>query len=356
MVQHATTLGADRKCRPRRVRDELLSVAGRLARDSETQLKQSPENPGRFRTSPPRTSGRLSDTSFPAPRWPGSGRRSRCSEIVGGFSRMRKLLLLFGLTLLISCVGVKVQGRDTSSKAIAEGTQTTSESSENEDTVADTWGQIIEAPPETFFAADLSDDVRSGLTNTLLVATSEWGNYGPLEYWVLGTDLKAAQELTELFCERRSQLGQWEKSECLSRHRDEHDFESYRKIGADAIERRKASGSMGWNGNREWGIHFYTSSYPLGFDRLFGSSPGGEQKGVFHEYFHAVQQAHIFSRDNDERKALSGLVWFIEGGADYMAQTATRKLWASGKLTTIDNSSWVYADSCGLKTAFLGNG
>ena len=48
MVQHATTLGADRKCLPRRVRDELLSVAGRLARDGETQLKQSPENPGRF--------------------------------------------------------------------------------------------------------------------------------------------------------------------------------------------------------------------------------------------------------------------------------------------------------------------
>ena len=48
LVQHATTLGADRKCHPRRVRDELLSVAGRLARDGETQLKQSPENPGRF--------------------------------------------------------------------------------------------------------------------------------------------------------------------------------------------------------------------------------------------------------------------------------------------------------------------
>ena len=33
---------------PGRVRDELLSVAGRLARDGETQLKHSPENPGRF--------------------------------------------------------------------------------------------------------------------------------------------------------------------------------------------------------------------------------------------------------------------------------------------------------------------
>ena len=41
MVQHATTLGADRKCRPRRVRDELLSVAGRLARDGETPIPQT---------------------------------------------------------------------------------------------------------------------------------------------------------------------------------------------------------------------------------------------------------------------------------------------------------------------------
>ena len=48
MVQHATTLGADRKCPPGRVRDELLSVAGRLARDGETPLKHSQGNPVRF--------------------------------------------------------------------------------------------------------------------------------------------------------------------------------------------------------------------------------------------------------------------------------------------------------------------
>jgi len=254
---------------------------------------------------------------------------------------MKKLLLFLGLTLLISCVGDKVQDQNIVSETTTEGTQTTSESSANEDTVAETWGQIIEAPPETFFAADLSDDVRNGVTNTLLVATAEWGNYGPLEYWVLGTDLKAAKDLTELFCERRSQLGQWEKSECLSHHTDtnsNHNFESYRKKGADAIARERASTSMGRNGNRGWGIHLFISSYPLGFDKLFDSSPGGEQKTVFHEYFHAVQHAHIQSSDHDERKALSGPVWFIEGGAEYMAQTTVRKLWASGKLTTIDNS------------------
>ena len=57
---------------------------------------------------------------------------------------------------------------------------------------ADSWGQIIEAPPALFFAADLSENVRHGLTNTLLAATAEWGNYGPLEYWVLGADREAA--------------------------------------------------------------------------------------------------------------------------------------------------------------------
>ena len=45
---------------PCRVRDELLSVAGRLARDGETQLKQSPENPGRFSIIRSRTIGRSS--------------------------------------------------------------------------------------------------------------------------------------------------------------------------------------------------------------------------------------------------------------------------------------------------------
>jgi len=236
--------------------------------------------------------------------------------------------LFLGLTLLMSCVGNKVHDQNIDSETTTEGVETTSESSANKDTSAETWGQIIEARPEAFFAADLSDDVRNGITETLLVATAEWGNYGPLEYWVLGTDPKAAQDLTELFCERRLQLGQWDKSDCLSHQTandSQHNFESYRKTGAVAIANERASGSMGWNGNRDWGIHLYASSYPLGFDKRFGSSPGGEQKTIFHEYFHAVQQAHIQTRDHDERERLMGPAWFIEAGAAYMAQTTTRK-------------------------------
>ena len=95
---------------------------------------------------------------------------------------------------------------------------------------------------------------------------------------------------------------------------------------------------MGRNGNRGWGIHLFASSYPLGFDGRFGASPGEEQKTVFHEYFHAVQHAHIQSRDHDERETFEGPTWFREGGAEYMAQATVRKLWASGELAVIDNS------------------
>ena len=53
------------------------------------------------------------------------------------------------------------------------------------------WGDIIDAPPETFFASDLSEEVRNGVNNGLQDAAEAWGNYGPLEYWVLGTDTDA---------------------------------------------------------------------------------------------------------------------------------------------------------------------
>ena len=253
---------------------------------------------------------------------------------------MKALRTALGTALLMSCV-VNGDDQDATAGAPGEGARTSAGSPRDEDARADTWGQIIEAPPEVFCAADLSDEVRSGLTDTLLAATAEWGNYGPLEYWVLGTDPEAARDLAELHGDRRLQLGHWDESDRLRQQTaadGDHGFESYRRIGAEAVAKEMAMTSMGWNGNRDWGIHFYTSSYPLGFDRRFGASPGGEQMTVFHEYFHAVQQAHIQTRDHDERVRLAGPMWFVEGGAEYMAQTPARRLWASGELNTIDNS------------------
>ena len=203
----------------------------------------------------------------------------------------------------------------------------------------DTWGRIIDTPPEVLCASDVSEAVRSGVTHALLVAGQEWGNYGPLEYWVLGTDEDAARGLSVQFCERRAARGDEDRADCLAhalRTDRDHNFEDYRRVGAEALASGRGGGAMGLNGNRAWGIHFFNSAYPFGFDHLLGVSPSQEQVTVFHEYFHAVQSAHIQTRDQGLRVALMGPVWFVEGAADYMAEVATRKLWASGHLERLD--------------------
>jgi len=199
----------------------------------------------------------------------------------------------------------------------------------------DSWGRLIEDPPEVFLAADLPETVRSGVTHALLAAAGEWGNYGPLEYWVLGTDVEAAEDLARRFCERRAERGDYPAAACFAdsqRTDRDHNFEYYRRVGADALASGRGGSAMGLNGNREWGIHLYSSSYPLGFEGLLGVSPAQEQVTVLHEYFHAVQSAHIYTRDHARRNELMGPVWFVEGGADYMAEVAARRLWATGEL------------------------
>ena len=200
------------------------------------------------------------------------------------------------------------------------------------------WGDIVTEPAYTFFASDLSEAVQIGITDGLAAAARAWGNYGPLEYWVLGTDEQAGMALIEQFCERREERGEWSKSECMNHHTREnsdHNLLSYLRVGQEVLATQTPMGTAGRNGRREWGIHLFTSSYPFAFDQLFeGILPEEETKTVFHEYFHAVQHAHIFSFDYEERDLLLGPTWFVEGGAEYMAQYTTSKMWASGELPT----------------------
>ena len=58
------------------------------------------------------------------------------------------------------------------------------------------WGEICADPPKIFYAADVPESVRQWLDQALVAATKEWGNYGPLEYWVAGVDRKASEELS----------------------------------------------------------------------------------------------------------------------------------------------------------------
>ena len=194
------------------------------------------------------------------------------------------------------------------------------------------WGEICSDPPRIFYAADVPESVRQWLDQALVAATKEWGNYGPLEYWVAGVDRKASEELSEAYCARRAAQGHFPKDGCLKHdHTARFLPDMAEKIAAALVEGRPFS-SAGLNGHREFGFHLFSSSFPLGFAGELGVPPADDQKVVLHEYFHAVQHAHINTRDRNERDRKLGPVWFNEGSAEFMAQVTVDRLRSSGAL------------------------
>ena len=136
--------------------------------------------------------------------------------------------------------------------------------------------QIVDFYPNAFFASDLSVNVINGINLALKTAADEFGKYGPVEYWVFGTDKQAALDLINKFCERRETLNQWTMTECLKRETDEsldYSMISYQKVGENVILNNKPSGSAAHNGGSEWGIHNMAHSYPFGFDNILSRSP-----------------------------------------------------------------------------------
>ena len=204
------------------------------------------------------------------------------------------------------------------------------------------WGAISNYSPEVFCSYDLPVEVCEGATSALLAATKQWGNYGPLEYWVLGTNPEAGKALTEINCNRRKTRLEQDISSCLKKHLSgSHGFKDYRRIGAKAVESGRARHDAGRNGKRGWGIHYFTSSLPVGFLEMFRVPVTEEQKTIFHEYFHAVQHAHIHTQNRNKRDELLGPVWFNEGGAEYMAQVTLGKSFKDRSLTEIKgNIPW----------------
>ena len=209
----------------------------------------------------------------------------------------------------------------------------------NYDVSKDYSGQIVDFYPNAFFASDLSVNVVNGINLALKTAADEWGKYGPVEYWVFGTDKQAALDLINKFCERREALNQWNKTECLDRETDEslgHSMIAYQKIGAEVIATNQPRGGAGHNGGFEWGIHKLASSYPFSFDNLFNDIAAQDDfKTVLHEYFHVVQLAHVYNlSDNvrDSRIIPNESIWMQEGGAEYMANFTLFKLINNGTL------------------------
>ena len=221
----------------------------------------------------------------------------------------------------------------------------------------DAWGMLVGYTPEVFCTTDMDDLVCERVTKTLLVGIAEWGSYGPLEYWVMGADWAAAMTLIGVQCDRRAARGQlgWDvytSSDCVDgESQGDYGMITYQRTSADAVV---AGGGLnaGLNGNRDWGIHYFTSSLLLGLSDFSMISGRDDQKVILHEYFHAVQHAQFSTTDFDLRDELLGPTWFVEGGAEFMASAVTKRLSASGVLPEVNvegRHPYVFVDQMRMK-------
>ena len=198
---------------------------------------------------------------------------------------------------------------------------------------------------EVFVAEDLSPEVGQVVLTTLDEASTEWGLYWPVEYWILGVDEAAGVKLVTEFCERREELGQWDFDDCMDREAgsEQHSMIEYQQLGAEALANGESFGTAGWNGSPEWGIHRFASTQPWGLTGV-GGIPGDEDvKTVLHEYWHAVQNSFISTTNHQARDELMGPVWFVEGSAEYMAQYGHHTLSSEGRLPKVPEGDWPFA-------------
>jgi len=230
----------------------------------------------------------------------------------------------------------------------------------------DYWGKIVDFKPEIFFASDISETIINGFTSDLTLATQTWGNYGPLEYWILGNDINAANSLSELYCQRRTERNQqffspgFNYESCLGAMMYPNNtssnsaipdymlnnpdfigrFEEYRSISDNL-----PSGSAGLNGDRGNGFHYLTSSLPFAYEpnEWNISKEGGSSITVFHEYFHVVNAANVYTTEyivdetgNSVRPDM-GPTSMIEGSANYLSEYTIRTLIDQGLYTKSSN-------------------
>jgi hypothetical protein len=172
------------------------------------------------------------------------------------------------------------------------------------------WGEETDCPPEYFAAADVGQEQIGLIESAHETASTAWGNFGPLEYWVVGTDTEAAEALDIYFCSLRMEkdpsLPDDYEDYCLGRG---YSFVDYVRDGGAGLNTRH-------NEDEEYSVFLITmaSKYPF---------PDETDYTVvsYHEYFHVVQSAHIASRDEAEQRSLMvENPWWSEGGAEYMAQ------------------------------------
>ena len=194
---------------------------------------------------------------------------------------------------------------------------------------------------KVYVASDVSQDEKQGVERALEIASNEWDIDILVEYWVVGRGIQEANDLANVFCERRQELGQLEFthynedinqdifSQCL-------EGMMFPNQSAESIlgtiqnwsdenwvgdfERFRDKGGAGAGIREDWGgIGFVTSSQSMVQDFTIDEIGEFSYIVVFHEYFHIVQNFYDLQDNSEEIENHFLGDWFYEGGADFMA-------------------------------------
>ena len=189
------------------------------------------------------------------------------------------------------------------------------------------WGKNTPGvQPEFFASPEVPQWHIDRVARAHEIAAAEWGNYGPLQFWIVGNSEKEARGLDEYYCVLESERGSMgdENEEnvdglfldlreeigfghCMER---DHNIVSYAK-----------EGSAGLSAERDKYLDESLFIITMASKNPYPNHADYEII-IFHEYFHVYQNAHVITEDGDERRKILGneAVWWMEGGAEYMGQ------------------------------------
>jgi hypothetical protein len=219
------------------------------------------------------------------------------------------------------------------------------------------WGIKNDFQPNFIFTYDIDEIVQSATTNSMLGAIEEFGNWGPIELWVIGQDYEGVILKTKNFCDTRISRGQgfyspfYTHQGCKefmlyplegqlnlpvdlvsndSRLKDQGGyFNYYMTKSIESIENNYPTGfGKSLNGRRDWGIKLFIFSNPIGF--LSPENYYKEMVNIYYEYYHALQESALIDEELGETNEFGdetrrGPHWFYSGASSYMADYAVRK-------------------------------
>lgn len=202
-------------------------------------------------------------------------------------------------------------------------------------------GEIYPENTKLFVADDLPSEVAQGYRDHLQFAAGLWGNFGPLEVWIMGTDSDALARQHEQWCNQRLswRIGFTQRDCATQRNANYWPFGDDFEIGRQSLKSGNPNGSASRSGMPHMGFNLVLASAPWYFykDPPFpGWINDGFSEIPAHEYWHVLHLSHLSNKDEygnrlfETDKALEGPDWFVEGSAVYMSWVALTKQIQSG--------------------------